>query len=116
MSAFSRRALVVAALAAASACTVHDTTPPPLSGPSGLALSLNLAALPDTINQDGGSQSSIKVTAVGADGRGVSGLPLRMEMRVNGAAQDFAGGHPCADDITLMVVHRLEETGTLSVG
>lgn len=89
MSAFSRRALVVAALAAASACTVHDTTPPPLSGPSGLALSLNLAALPDTINQDGGSQSSIKVTAIGADGRGVSGLPLRMEMRVNGAAQDF---------------------------
>jgi len=35
---------------------------------------------------------------------------------VLGAAQDFAGGHPCADDITLMVVHRLEETGTLSVG
>jgi PKD repeat protein len=92
LSAAFRRALAVGAIAAiatTAACTVHDTETPPLAGPSGLALNLTVSALPDTINQDGGSQSAIKVTAIGPDGRGVSALAIRLDTRVNGVAQDF---------------------------
>ena len=64
-----RRAAVALALLAAAGCTVKDTTAPPLTGPSGLALTLNVYAVPDSINQDGGSQSSVRVTAIGPDGR-----------------------------------------------
>jgi PKD repeat protein len=83
------RAAVAVALLAAAGCTVKDTEAPPLAGPSGLALSLNLNATPDSISQDGGSQSSIKITAIGPDGKGLSALPLRLDMLVNGVAQDY---------------------------
>src|SRR3954451_15431043 len=88
-STFFRRAAVALALLAAAGCTVKDSTPPPLTGPSGLALTLTLNAIPDSLNQDGGSQSSIKVTAIGPDGRAKAGLPIRMDMMVNGAPQDY---------------------------
>jgi PKD repeat protein len=84
-----RRAVVVAAVAATAACTVHDTNVPPLAGPSALALTLRLTATPDVINQDGGSQSAVKVLAIGPDGRGVSALPLRLDMNVGGQPGDF---------------------------
>ncbi len=56
-------------LFAVAGCTVKSTEAPPLAGPSGLALSLHVNAVPDSISQDGGSQSSVKVTAIGPDGR-----------------------------------------------
>jgi PKD repeat protein len=84
-----RRAAVALALFAAVGCTVKSTEPPPLTGPSGLALSLSVNAIPDSINQDGGSQSSIKITAIGPDGKPVAGLPVRLDTVVNGVAQDF---------------------------
>ena len=84
-----RRAAIALALIATAACTVKDTQAPPLSGPSGLALTLNVNAIPDSINQDGGSQSSVKVTAIGPDGKGISGLALRLDMSVNGLPQDY---------------------------
>jgi len=75
---------------ALTACTVHEAeTPPPLSGPSGLSLSVTVSAIPDAIGFDGGSQSSIRILAVGPNGRPVPGLPLRVDMRVNGTPQDF---------------------------
>src|SRR5437867_4346246 len=90
LSVFSRRALVVAAaVAATTACTIHDTQTPGLTGPSALAVTLRVTAIPDSIAQDGGSQSSVKVTAIGPDGRPVSGLPVRMDMIVGGVPQDF---------------------------
>ena len=52
-SRFSRMAFAVAALVAASACTVHKTEAPPVSGPSELATALTLQASPDTLPQDG---------------------------------------------------------------
>jgi PKD repeat protein len=70
-------------------CTVKSTQPPPLTGPSGLALTLRVNALPDSINQDGGSQSSIKVTAIGPDGKGIASLALRLDMAVGGVVQDY---------------------------
>jgi PKD repeat protein len=86
---YIRRAAIALALLTAASCTVKNTETPPLSGPSGLALSLNLNAIPDSISQDGGSQSSLKVTAIGPDGKAMSGLPLRLDMFVGGVPQDY---------------------------
>lgn len=87
-------AAVVAAMALA-ACTVHQTETPPVSGPSDLALSVRLQAIPDSIGQDGGSQSSIKVFANGPDGKPINGLPIRIDMAVVTSrglvVQDFGG-------------------------
>jgi PKD repeat protein len=84
------------ALAAAmlAGCTVHQTETPALAGPSDLALSLSMTAVPDTISQDGGSQSAVKVLAKGPDGKAIPSLPLRVEMRAPDASghmvpQDF---------------------------
>jgi PKD repeat protein len=84
--------LTVATLCAAAmfaACTVHKTEAPPLSGPSEFALSLTMTATPDSISQDGGSQSSVRIAARGPDGRPLTGLPMRVDTTVNGVAQDF---------------------------
>src|SRR5262249_57565310 len=79
----------LAIVAATAACTVHDAASPTLSGPSSLALTLRVSATPDTINQDGGSQSSIRVTAIGPDGRPASAIALRMDINVPRTPHDF---------------------------
>ena len=86
---YVRRAALALALLTAAGCTVKSTEPPPLTGPSGLALSLNVNAIPDSISQDGGSQSSVKVTAIGPNGKGIAALPVRLDMFVGGVAQDY---------------------------
>lgn len=83
------RALALAALAASVACTVHQTEVPPLGGPSGLALSLEVTATPDSISQDGASQSSVMVFARNASARPISGLAIRLDITVGGQAVDF---------------------------
>jgi PKD repeat protein len=75
--------------AVSGACTVHKTEVPALSGPSGLARTLTVTALPDRISQDGASQSAIQVQAIGPDGRPVSGLAIRMDMEVGGQLADY---------------------------
>jgi PKD repeat protein len=74
------------ALLGAAACTVHSTDTPSLTGPSTYALSVAVAATPDTINQDGGSQSSIMVVARDGSGKPVSGQTFTMNIDVNSAA------------------------------
>ncbi len=86
---YIRRAGIALALFAVAGCTVKSTEAPPLAGPSGLAISLNVKASPDNINQDGASQSAVKVTAIGPDGRPFAALPLRLDMFVGGVAQDY---------------------------
>jgi PKD repeat protein len=86
---YIRRAAIALVLLTAAGCTVKSTDAPPLSGPSGLALSLRVNAIPDSINQDGGSQSSVKITAIGPDGKAVGNLPLRLDMAVDGVSQDY---------------------------
>ena len=81
-------AILMAAVAFAG-CTVHQTEAPGLSGPSDLALSIRVTALPDSISQDGGSQSSIQVTAIGPDGKPKASVPVRMDMFVGGVGQDY---------------------------
>jgi hypothetical protein len=84
-----RQAAVAVALVAMAGCGVHNTEVPAVSGPSTFGSNFTVNAVPDAISQDGGSQSSIKVLVIGPDGKGVSGVPMRMDMAVNGVAQDF---------------------------
>jgi len=85
----ARRAAVAVAIISIAGCTVHNTGTPATSGPSALALTLTVNAIPDSISQDGGSQASIRVLAIGPDGKPVSALPMRVDMNVNGVPQDF---------------------------
>jgi PKD repeat protein len=88
----TNRVLAFAALVAAAlvgACTVHQSATPTVAGPSQLALTVTLTATPDRITQDGASQSSIVALAIGPDGQPRTGLPLRLDMQVNGVTQDF---------------------------
>jgi PKD repeat protein len=80
---------MVALAVALGACTVKKTEAPPLSGPSETGLSLNVLVTPDQLVQDGLSQSVIEMTARGPDGRPQSGVPLRVEINVNGVAVDY---------------------------
>ena len=81
--------IVTATLALCVACTLGKPQAPPLTGPSELAQSMSIRATPDSISQDGGSQSSIVITVLDPNGKGISGLTLRLDMEVNGVAQDF---------------------------
>jgi PKD repeat protein len=89
MRALSSAATATLACLVLTACTVHQAEAPPAGGPSDLALSLRLEATPDTIGFDGGSQSAVRVTAFGPDGKPISGLTLRVDMAVDGVVQDF---------------------------
>lgn len=82
---------VITVLAATflAGCTVQETDAPPLAGPSEFALSINLQAVPDSIYQDGASQSSINIVARGPDSQPVRALPLRVETYVDGVLADF---------------------------
>jgi PKD repeat protein len=80
---------LAAVLMAASACTVHNPEAPGVSGPSEFALSIEVSATPDSISQDGASQSSIIVTAHDATGALKPGVSLRLDMQVAGVIQDF---------------------------
>ena len=88
MKALTYIATVAAALAL-TGCMAHQVEPPPLSGPSGLALSLSVTASPETINQDGASQSRITISAIGPDGKAKASLPIRVDMAIDGVAQDY---------------------------
>jgi PKD repeat protein len=90
MKALLSAALVLTAVALAG-CTVHQTPAPGLTGPSDLALSMHVTALPDSISQDGGSQSQIQISAFGPDGKPKVGLALRVDMFVNDATGHLVG-------------------------
>lgn len=87
----------LALLAGTAGCTTEKTAPPPLTGPSEYALRFVLQSIPDSILQDGASQSSIQIEAIGGDGRPARALPLRLEMSVLTAG----GGETFADFGTL---------------
>ena len=69
---------VIAMLAAG--CTISDSQPPPLAGPSEMSLSLALSANPDVLSQDGGSQSVITIDARDHNGQPVANTLLRLEI------------------------------------
>ena len=87
---FSTRLIATAVMTAlAAGCTVKKQEAPPLVGPSELALSLSLHITPDVLEQDGASQSLVRVTARNKDGAPVPNQPLRTEIWVGGQPVDF---------------------------
>src|SRR5436309_5603297 len=86
---FTVASAFLVALAFSAACGVHQTEAPALSGPSELAMSVLPTAIPDSISQDGASQSSITVLVRDSNARPIKGLAIRLEMALNGTVQDF---------------------------
>jgi hypothetical protein len=85
----TRTLLVLLATAIALAgCTVKKSTPPSLTGPSELGLSLTLEANPDVLSQDGASQSVVMITARDATGQPVRSLALRLGIETDGTLPD----------------------------
>lgn len=85
---FLKAAAACLVAAGVTAGCVHKTEEPGLSGPSTFARSLTITATPDSINQDGASQSSVAVTAIGPDGKPLSGAAIRMDMMFGGQLAD----------------------------
>ena len=81
--------LVLAAVLTIGGCTLNNQTPPPLAGPSGLALSITVTASPDVITQDGQAQSQIGVLALDANSQPVRGLTLRLQTQQGGNPVNF---------------------------
>src|SRR5829696_3172795 len=75
-----RLSLAVFVAALSTSCTVQGTDPPALTGPSGPATQLALSLVPDSIMQDGLSQTTLNMDVTGPDGRPVRGLTMRIEM------------------------------------
>jgi len=74
---------------AVAGCTLSDQKAPAPTGPSELALAVNLTASPDTITQDGGSQSVVTATVRDYTGRTLSNVGLRAEIIAGGQIVDY---------------------------
>jgi serine protease len=69
-----------ALLAGTAGCTVNQSDIPSITGPSEYALSVGVTATPDTLTQDGGSTSSINVSAFGPNGEPKPGVTFRLDL------------------------------------
>ena len=81
--------LVAIAVTAGAGCTVDKQDAPEMSGPSELGTSVTLYASPDTLRQDGASQSQITIQAQDSKGQPAKNLPIRLDIAVAGALADF---------------------------
>jgi len=77
----SNIALSVLAATLLAGCTTQKTDVPALAGPSALSTSVTVTATPDSVTQDGSSQAAIKVSVRDANGAGVSGKSIRLDMQ-----------------------------------
>ncbi|MCU0249434.1 MAG: PKD domain-containing protein [Vicinamibacterales bacterium] len=80
---------VAIAVVAGAGCTTDKQEAPELSGPSELGTSVTLFASPDTLRQDGASQSQITIQAQDSKGQPIKNLPVRLDLAVNGTLADF---------------------------
>ena len=80
---------VAIAVVAGAGCTVDKQDAPELSGPSELGTSVTLYASPDTLRQDGASQSQITIQAQDSKGQPAKNLPIRLDIAVGGTLADF---------------------------
>jgi PKD repeat protein len=86
----TRLAAAVLGLAALlSACTVHKTEVPSLTGPSTLSPNITIAANPDVLPQDGMSSSTVIITALDNNGQPMANLNLIVDIAVGGVVTDF---------------------------
>jgi len=77
-----RRPVLIALIAMTTACTVHQTDVPSLTGPSEFGLSVSVTAQPDIITRDGFSQSTVVITARDVNGAPVPGVQFRVDTAV----------------------------------
>src|ERR1051326_6941950 len=89
MHARIRLAASVGLALALSACTVHKTEVPALSGPSGLGNNISITVSPDVLTQDGVSQSLVTITALDSNGQPKPSVRLRADIAVAGSITDF---------------------------
>ena len=87
-SLLTRRSALMAFVTLAMAC-VHQDKVPSLTGPSEFGQGVAITATPDSISQDGASQSAIVVFVRGPNGESLSGVALRLDIMVGGVVQDF---------------------------
>jgi PKD repeat protein len=79
----------LACAALMSGCTMKDQDPPPFAGPSEFAQSVGITVSPDSLPQDGASQSVVTITVRDVNAQPMRNVTLRIEMRVNGTIADF---------------------------
>jgi PKD repeat protein len=89
MTKYITHVLVLLAAALAGSCTLADSQPPPLAGPSEMSLSLAITANPDVLSLDGSSQTLVTVDARDSNGQAAANVPLRVEIIANGQSIDF---------------------------
>jgi chitodextrinase len=89
MTKYITHALVLMTAAAAAGCTLGDSAPPPLAGPSEMSLSLSITANPETLSLDGSSQALITVDARDTNGMPKANVPFRVEILADGQIVDF---------------------------
>ena len=80
---------VAAAALLLGACTMKSQETPDLTGPSEMALSVNVTVSPDILTQDGASQSVVTILTRDFNGQPVRNVSLRAEIMVGGSAVDF---------------------------
>jgi PKD repeat protein len=85
----ARLSFVAACVLAWAGCTVKEIEAPPLSGPSDFALSFQVTATPDSLSQDGGSQSTVVVRAFDASGSPKPGARFRLDVFAGGVPVDY---------------------------
>lgn len=81
--------VVVAASIAVASCTLKNGEAPPLAGPSEFGTAITLAASPDLLQTDGGSQSRVTITVRDSNGQPLPNASLRTETRLDGVTADF---------------------------
>ncbi len=84
----ARSALLIAVVLTA-ACTVKETDIPSRAGPSELALSITIEALPNRVTRNGVDRSTIVVTARDSQGSPAPSVQLRVDSIVLEVVQDF---------------------------
>ena len=84
-----RACVVLATLFAWTGCTVHKQETPPLTGPSGLGNNLIITVSPDTVSQDGASQSLVQIVATDGNGQPKRNVSMRLELAVDGFRTDY---------------------------
>ena len=85
------RALITGVLAATAlaGCTMKSQEAPSLTGPSEFGTSISVTVSPDTIFQDGASQSLVTITARDQNGNPLRNLSVRTEILFGGVPVDF---------------------------
>jgi hypothetical protein len=95
-------------------CGLDKQPSPDLSGPSDQGVTVDLAALPDTLNADGVSQSVVRLTLRDNKGRPISGLAVFFGWVGDGRLAPSAGS-TFVGPIQTGLVMATDQNGTASV-